>query len=75
MKTGKEASAAFNNDKFTALSLLMKWSVEELREMKTRYDFDYKYSEARFLQYRIDLLEEAIICKRGNEEQAWDYLT
>ena len=75
MKTGQEILAAFTGERPAKLLVLQQWAFEKLKELKARYAFDYKYSQANHIKYRIDLLEEAMECKRGNEKQAWDSLT
>ncbi|MDR2908168.1 MAG: hypothetical protein LBU91_09310 [Bacteroidales bacterium] len=83
MKPGKEILETFTNEKIKVLSKLAGWTFEELNELKERCESDYKVSltyqtepgYSMYIRNRIDLLEEAITIKTGDEEQAWDYLT
>ena len=75
MKSGNNILETFSNEKCEVLLKLIEWTFEELNELKERYKIDYNATQSRYIKGRIDLLEEAITIKKGNEEQAWDYLT
>jgi len=75
MRSGIEIQEVFAKDHFTVLSKLLAWTYRDLEELKSRYIIDYKLSGSMYVKRRIDLINEALIIKRGNEEQAWDYLT
>lgn len=67
---------------FNNIQLLCTWSFEELERLKTNLyhciDDAKKENQKETVEYvgeRLRQLHEAIQVKKGNEQQAWDYLT
>lgn len=75
MKTGEEILKTFQLGHNKTVLTLSKWKFEELEFLKERYLVDYNENSSYYVRNRIDLINEAIEIKKGNEEQAWDYLT
>ncbi len=76
MKSKEEILATFTNERYMTISILSYWSFDELEDLRKRYiGYPNAIFISEYVKNRIDLLEEAIIVKKGNEEQAWDYLS
>ena len=64
------------------IQILCKWSFEELEVLKTNFYLCIENAKKEnreetevYVGERLMQLHEAIDVKKGNEEQAWDYLT
>jgi phosphoglycolate phosphatase-like HAD superfamily hydrolase len=57
------------------LQLLTTWSFEDLQEVRKRYREAYQDTKSEAIWEKACQISEAIDIKKGNEEQAWDYLT
>ncbi len=77
MKSRKEILEEISRNKRIDLLLkLTKLSLAELYGLKEWYEIDYNRNKrSKRLKSRIDLLEEAIMVKQGDEEEIWDSLT
>lgn len=75
IKTQQQLVAQLLAKKQEHLQKLTLWSFDELKEMKNRYCECFKETNSAIVWEKLQIVSEAIDIKRGNEEQAWDYLT
>lgn len=85
METSKAFSKklkALQAKHFDNVQLLCTWSFDELEVLKTNLYHciedakkENREETVEFVGERLRQLHEAITVKKGNEEQAWDYLT
>jgi hypothetical protein len=61
--------------KHNNLKMLVEWSFEDLHELHNRFYEATKDYDSEVLREKISQVSEAIEIKRGNEEQAWDFLS
>lgn len=73
MKRKKEQLS--NEEKTTFISELMNRSFDDLKDLSKRYREAYEEYPSELLFTKMLIVNEAIRCKRGNEEQAWDFLS
>lgn len=67
---------------FNNVQLLCTWSFEELKRLKTNLYYciedakkENREESVEYVGERLRQLHEAIDVKRGNDEQAWDWLS
>jgi hypothetical protein len=57
------------------LQKLIKWSFKDLEKMMNDYYQAWKIFDSDVLYEKFSQVDEAIQIKKGNEEQAWDFLS